>query len=303
MGMGVAPVSSSQAGTAGDGGVPRRSRALVLGGGGVVGIAWEIGVLTGLADEGVDLSNADVIIGTSAGATVAAQLTSGVALSELFARQLLPPEQSGEARIRIERAAIVEFFTSAARGATSPAAARAAIGAASVAAPTMDEAQRRAVIERRLPRPSWPDQCVRIVAVDATSGDVAVFDHTSGVELVDAIAASTAVPGVFPPATVHGRRYIDGGIRSVTNADLAGEHDAVVVVSPFVVGRLPFVEASVTAAIAALLARPSTVAIGADEAALAAMGTNSLDPANRAPSARAGRAQGRAAAVAVAAVW
>ena len=96
------------------------TRGLVLGGGGVVGIAWETGVLLGLADEGVDVLAADLVVGTSAGATVGAQATSGVALEELFERQLGPPERSGEIPVAIDGAAIVEMFSAALQGAPTP---------------------------------------------------------------------------------------------------------------------------------------------------------------------------------------
>ncbi|SUA47100.1 Uncharacterised protein [Nocardia africana] len=71
-------------------------RALVIGGGGVAGIAWANGVIAGLADAGIDLTAADVYIGTSAGANVAAQLTSGLTPEELFRRQIDPSLQSAE---------------------------------------------------------------------------------------------------------------------------------------------------------------------------------------------------------------
>ncbi len=73
--------------------------ALVLGGGGITGIAWEIGVLSGLAEAGVDLSGADLVVGTSAGSVVGAQLTSGAELEAMYARQLEPPTQEKVARL------------------------------------------------------------------------------------------------------------------------------------------------------------------------------------------------------------
>src|SRR5690242_8794400 len=68
-------------------------RALVLGGGGAAGNAWEIGVIAGLADAGLDVTEADLIIGTSAGSTAAAQITSGTQPAELLASILAAAAQ------------------------------------------------------------------------------------------------------------------------------------------------------------------------------------------------------------------
>jgi NTE family protein len=73
-------------------------RALVLGGGGVAGIAWMTGLLAGLADAGQDVTGADLLVGTSAGAAVAAQVGSGLSLDALFARQTDPALQARENR-------------------------------------------------------------------------------------------------------------------------------------------------------------------------------------------------------------
>ena len=278
------------------------SRALVLGGGGVAGIAWETGVLSGLADEGVDLLEADVIIGTSAGSAVAAQITSGLSLEALFARQLLPPEQSGEISADLDMDALVALFSEGLGGARTPREIRAAIGHVALAAATVPEAPRRRVIEHRLPVHEWPARDIRIVVVDAETGEDLVWDRDSGVGLVDAVAASCAVPGVWPPVTVAGRRYVDGGVRSGTNVDLASGYEVVVVLAP-VAETLGLGDRAVRAVADAVRARPETIVLGPDEASTAAIGTNALDPATRAPSARAGRAQGREQANAVAAVW
>src|SRR5581483_5739954 len=106
------------------------------------------------------------------------------------------------------------------------------IGAAALAAETIDEAPRRAAVAARVPVDAWPARTLLIVAVDAATGETVVFDRGSGVSLVDAVTASCAVPGVWPPATIGGRRYVDGGVRSGTNADLAVGCDRVVVIVP-----------------------------------------------------------------------
>src|SRR5215813_11477834 len=142
-------------------------RALVLGGGGVAGIAWMTGLLTGLADAGDDVTGADLIIGTSAGANVAAQVGSGLSLSDLFARQSDPALQSAELMAELDVARMVTEVAAYMRGATSPAEIQRRIGAYALAAVTVAEAVRRAVIESRLPSRDWPDRRIQLTAVDA----------------------------------------------------------------------------------------------------------------------------------------
>ncbi len=92
--------------------------------------------------------------------------------------------------------------------------------------------QRRAVVAARLPRLEWPDRPMIVVAVDAHTGELVAFDRHSGVELADAVTASTALPGLVPTVNINGTRYIDGGVRSPDNADLASGYANVVVLSP-----------------------------------------------------------------------
>jgi NTE family protein len=276
-------------------------RALVLGGGGITGIAWEIGVLAGLAEAGVDLTGADLVVGTSAGSVVGAQLTSGADLEALFARQLEPP--TGEQAARMTRSALLRYGLAALRSRRDDVGFRRRIGALALAAEraglTATEQERLDVIGSRLVSREWPDRDLRITAVDAQSGEFRVLDRTSGVPLLQAVAASCAVPGVYPPVTIDGRRYVDGGMRSAANADLAEGHDRVVVLAPIPRGMGPL--ASVDAQVTGMVARVAVVS--PDDASRRAIGRNVLDPAARAPSARAGRAQAAEVAVQVAEAW
>ncbi len=269
--------------------------ALVLGGGGVAGIAWITGLLAGLAEAGQDVTGADLIVGTSAGAAVAAQLGSGLSLDALFARQAEPALQARELVAELDLQKVAAEFGELMSGVTSAQDAQRRIGAYALAADTVPEAERRAVISARLPSPDWPARRMLLVAVDAETGAMRVFDRQSGVSLVDAVAASCAVPGVWPPVTISGCRYVDGGVRSGENADLAAGCGRIVVISPLgydsalpspmplrrVVGELRSDGSAVTV-------------ITPDVASAAAMGLNPLDPATRTPAAHAGRAQGRA---------
>ena len=196
-------------------------RALVLGGGGVAGIAWMTGVLTGLAEAGQDVTGADVIVGTSAGAAVAAQVGSGLSPGALFARQVDPALQAREIPAELDMEKVAAEFAELLADATSTADAQRRVGAYALAARTVPEAGRRAAVGSRLPSPDWPARRILLVAVDAETGEMRVFDRQSGVDLVDAVAASCAVPGIWPPVSIGSRRYVDGGIRSSDNADLA----------------------------------------------------------------------------------
>ncbi|MFI2709144.1 patatin-like phospholipase family protein [Micromonospora sp. NPDC018662] len=277
--------------------------ALVLAGGGVAGIAWELGVLRGLADADPALARrilaADLIVGTSAGSSVAAQITSGVPLDELYAAQLRP--ETAEIEVDVDTNALLAEYAAALAGVTSPDEARRRVGRLALAASTVEPAARLAAIDARLPRQEWPDRRVLLPAVDAESGEEAIFDHDSGVSLRDAVAASCAVPGIWPPVMIDGRRYIDGGVRSTTNADLAAGADRVLVIQPSLAGS-PQPMGSLDAEIAALA--PAVVeVISADQASVDAFGSNLLSPATRAASARAGRVVGKAQAAAVARAW
>jgi NTE family protein len=275
-------------------------KALVLGAGGVTGVAWEIGMLAGLAEIGIDLTDADLVIGTSAGSVVGVDVRSGVSLAELYEVQMRPVG-AGDVYARLGLGVMAKYL-GAMIFSRKPGVARVRLGAMALRARTESEAARRRVIESRLPISEWPAARLQITAVDAVTGDLAVFDAASGVRLLDAVGASCAVPGVWPPVTIGGRRYIDGGIRSAANADLAEGCGSVVVIAPLGSGfgamASPVRQAAKLAESGARvsLVRP-------DKTALRAIGRNVLNPARRADSARAGFAQAAAVAEDVKAVW
>jgi NTE family protein len=280
-------------------------RALVLAGGGIAGIAWETGVLRGIADESPAaarlLMDSDVLVGTSAGSVVAAQICSGSTLEALFDRQIA--ETSAEIDSGVDIDAIAGLFLAAldepydkSRDRTRQQMQR--IGAVALVTKTVPEPVRRRVIAHRLPSHEWPERVLRLTAIDTATGELVVFDRGSGVELVDAVAASCAVPGAWPPVTIAGRRYMDGGVASSVNLGVARDCDVAVVLLPLGVDApSPFGDGPATE-IAAFAG--ATLAVFADENSLAAFGPNLLDPRCRIPSAVAGREQGRREAEAVA---
>lgn len=271
---------------------PMTKRALVLGGGGVAGIAWETGVLCGIADESPaaaqKLLESAVLVGTSAGSAVAAQLGSGMSLQDLFARQVaqtsseVDPGVGADALTDLFMAAITEPNTTTAQKLQG-------IGAVALAAQTMAAPVRRAIIADRLPSHDWPDRLLRITAIDIDTGELKVFDRDSGVELIDAVAASCAVPGAWPPVVLGAHRYMDGGVRSTINLDVAADCSEAVLLVPAGGG--------IGAEVNAFEGR--VCAVLADDDAIRAFGSNPLDPACRVPSAHAGREQGRRQAAAI----
>jgi NTE family protein len=208
-------------------------------------------------------------------------------------------------------ATVFERMRAIGAAATSPAELQRAMGACGLESDATLEpgaAQRRATVATRLARPEWPDKPMIIVALDAHTGELAAFDRDSGVDLVDAVTASTALPGLVPTVAINGRRYIDGGVRSPDNADLASGYANVVVLSPLGGRRQAPSEAGqfeglrrppewgtdLASQVEALRKQGSRVeAITPDADSRAAMGTNQMNPATRIPAARAGFAQGK----------
>ena len=263
----------------------RDSTALVLGGGGITGIAWELGILAGLAEAGVDLTDADVVVGTSAGSVVGAQVTNDVALSDLYAAQLEPPDaELGGRMSRIAALKLAPPYLLPGTGRDK----LARVGRVALASHEPGSVDREGVIRSRLPVQGWPDRDLRITAVDATSGEFTVFTSESGVELVSAVAASCAVPTVWPPVEIDGRSYMDGGMRSTANVDVVRGADRVVVLAPL--PRSLSRKTSIKAQLERVSPREWSV-VTPDPEALAAFGRNLLDPAKRKVAAEAGLRQ------------
>jgi NTE family protein len=276
------------------------TRALVLGGGGVTGIGWEIGLLAGLQEAGVDLTTADLLVGTSAGSVVATQVACGADLAGMLHRQMETP--SGEIHASIGLAFMLRMAWAMLLARGDPQRFGARMGSMAVRSRTVPEVERRAVIAKRLTSHQWPDRRLLITAVDAADGSFVVLDRDSGVPLVDAVAASCAVPLIWPPITVEGRRLIDGGMRSAANADLASGCDKVVIVAPIARGNGPLPGPHAQAE--TLRSEGASVTVVTPDAnALDAIGRNVLDPTHRAPAAHAGHLQAANVTDQVADIW
>jgi NTE family protein len=289
--------------------------ALVLGGGGAAGNAWEIGIIAGLAEAGLDMTEAaDLVIGTSSGATAAAQLRSGIPPTELFASVLSstvqPVGQDRERPPAVPMATVFERMRAISAAATSAADLQRAMGAFGLECDPILEStagHHRSVVAARLPRHEWPARPMIVVALNAHTGELAIFDRDSAVDLVDAVTAATALPGSSPTININGTHYINGGVRSADNADLASGYANVVVLSPFggrsetlPVGQFEGLRRpaewgmDLEGQVRALRKQGSRVEVITPNAdSRAAMGTNQMDPATRIPSARAGFDQGK----------
>jgi NTE family protein len=275
-------------------------RALVLGSGGITGVAWEVGLLAGLAAGGLDLAGADLVVGTSAGALAGAMVTSGTGLAELYQAQINPDGVdviAGMSRKLIMRYALAWGLPG------TPTRARIRMGRLALASPDLPEAERSAVIGAWLPSHDWPASRLLITAVDVTSGKFTAFGAASGATLIEAVSASCAVPGVWPPVWINGRQWMDGGMRSAANADLAAGCERIVVLAPIWQGFGLMKGAVRQCRRLARRGRRAVALVVPDAQARAAIGPNLLDSSRRGLAARAGYVQAAGAASQIAAVW
>jgi len=279
------------------------TRALVLGGGGVAGIAWELGVLTALQDAGVDLDAADLVVGTSAGSVVGTFVRYG-GVQQAYDQQHAPVPTTYEEPVPIDGEDFQQRIGAVLEGATSDQDARARLGHLAQQTTTgQTDDERVATFTETLPATEWPAKPLALTTIDATDGTFRVLTAADGVPLARAVAASCSVPLVWSPVGIEGRPYIDGGLRSATNADVAAGYERVLVVACGAEGPSPL-GPWLDVAVEGLRAAGSSVeVVVADSTAQQAFGANSLSLSTQAPSADAGRAQGGAVAEGIAAFW
>jgi NTE family protein len=283
------------------------TRALVLGGGGAVGVGWQTGLLTGLREAGVDLAGAEAILGTSAGALVGALLASGREVAEALTSlaalgQIIDPDTL---------AAGDEAFLSARRQAsldTDPRQALRAIGHAADEASTPAEDAYLGLFGA-LDAAAWPAG-FRCTAIDTDTGDLVVWNQGSGVPLLQAVAASCSIPMLFPTITIKGRRYMDGGILSHLNAMAAPPTDVLVVLSCHPLGSqgvgvdsaLSVSDATASAELAQLRETRRLIAVEPDFSDIEAP-ANMMDPNLTFQALQIGKRQAQREAEAIQAAW
>jgi len=265
-------------------------KALVLGGGGVTGIAWQVGLLLGLKRAGVDAGNVDLIVGTSAGSVTGSLLALGVDLEHSAAEQ--QKSDPDEQPIHANMARVMSVFGVLFDATKKPREARIEVGKMALAEPVGDEATYLRRFSRRLGSATWPTSPrLLITGVDAVTGEAIAWDQQSEVPLLHAVAASCAVPCIFPPVTIGAARYMDGGVRSTINADLAVGAEAVLVIAPMLAFTFSWKGER------AKLGDAKVVVVGPDAAASDAIGPNVMDTSRRNQAFHAGLSQAAAVAV------
>jgi len=202
--------------------VTQYKRALVLGGGGIVGVAWESGIAAGLFERGVDLREVDVVVGTSAGAIVGAQLAAGF-LPHVPRERTMPPPAAD--RPAVDRASldltllgsIFRIWGAMERSNTEQIS---AIGKLAASMPRDAQKDWGAHIAYGIGIDQWPERPLLVNVVDTASGVRRTIDRDAGFDVQSVVAASSAVPGMFPPVELAGGLYMDGQVHSSTNADV-----------------------------------------------------------------------------------
>jgi NTE family protein len=292
-------------------------RALVLGSGGPVGIVWETGLLAGLAEAGVDLSEADLIVGTSAGSIVGALIAMGKAPGELAASILSESEALSGPLSHLSMLPDPDFtnfidkMAEAVSGKRPAREVRVEIGKWALRTETITEEMFIAILGHifsELLDDRWPDRDFACTAVDALNGDFVVWNKEAGASIKRAIASSCSVPGVLPPITINGRRYMDGGTHSATNADLAKGYDTAVVVAVSGTAGDPEMAAQFRRQLDSelILLRGSGTRVELlvpNASSVRALGPNLMDPRNVAAAAEAGLAQGNQEAATLSVSW
>ncbi|NNN12868.1 MAG: patatin-like phospholipase family protein [Acidimicrobiaceae bacterium] len=278
------------------------TRGLILGGGGLFGIGWEVGILWGLEAAGVSLKNADLVVGTSAGSVAGSLLLQTESLLQTFDDYQDTASTGREIVVDFDTIAWQKNIASVVSGAKDEQELRRRIGRWAIDAKTISETTRLDAIKSRLISDSWPSSTLAITAIDAFSGDLMVFTAESKVAIALAVAASCAVPGVWPPVTIGSHRYIDGGMRSPINSDLAAGIATVLVLLPNLAGgrAAQAVEKGINDL---KMGASDVLVIASDDRSNSTAGDNPLDPTVRGPAALAGFLQGQKAALQVASFW
>lgn len=206
-----------------------------LGGGGIFFVAWQVTYLEQLAQLGVNLKGAGRVVGTSAGSLVASILEAGNLRRferevSLFAKtpalvSMLAP--SGSLKPSQQRA--LDFFVAAQTA--EPELVR-SIGHKALAALTPSANKMARSVSAMLLSRSWPADALHITCVDTLTGERCVITRDAGVRIERAVAASSAVPGIFSPQPIGDRRCMDGGVSgSGTHLDLLAGCDRAVILS------------------------------------------------------------------------
>jgi len=282
------------------------SRALVLSGGGPVGVGWHSGLMETLTTAGVDPTEADLIVGSSAGAMVGSQIALGRGTSVHTDRFDEGPVDVNAGDVQARMLGLMQAMTEIAEAPPQERLVR--LGRLSVEADTEPEDE---FLERfaYMAADAWPKRFV-CTAIDCSNGAFVVWDADANVDLVRAVGSSCAVPGFFPPVTIDGKRYYDGGLRSLQNADLAAGHDRVIIVtlsdpphdSPD--PRAQRARKNLDTELAAIRdSGGEAIVVAPDDETRAVIGVQLMDPTKARAAVDAGRAQGEREAARLRDFW
>ncbi len=281
---------------------------MVLAGGGYAASAWELGLITGMADAGVDIRNADLFVGTSSGSRVALHLAGADAHEDAFQRRIQPGPPASGRPPALDWAGLREDIARAKQAGGSQTEILRRIGSLALAASSgASSASRRETVAAQLPMETWPEKRVLIATVNADTGERRAFDRDSGIDLVDAVIATTASMGA-PPVLFQDAHYIDGGFYCTDNADLAIGFDRVMILALRRPPEIPSMSVSSLEETVEILKHNGSLVevIQPDEPTLAAFAAAGgvLNPGISAPAAHAGRLQGgRIASERISSFW
>lgn len=278
-----------------------RDLALVLGGGGPVGVAWEAGLIAGLFDEGIDVRRAGFVLGTSAGSIVGSAVAMGADLHSMAELQRTIAQGASGPPPDISK--LVAFMMRIPPIAEPGLELRREIGRFALESETQSEEQYLATLGARLAPGDWPDHFA-CTAVDAESGEFRVWRKADGVDLQRAVASSCAVPGIYPAVTIHGRRWMDGGMRGSLNLDQAAGYRRVLAVAVIpAMARKRLVPRFEAEAAPVRAAGGELMLVAPDDASAEAFGPNLMDGSRRPAVMEAGRTQGRQEAARLRTFW
>ena len=217
----------------------KNERALVLGGGGITGIAWESGVLAALIENGMKISQIDKIFGTSAGAFVGAVLSNNQDMKSYY--HYLNENKDPNEQTKLKKEVYEMWRQAYIQGGNNQESIGRLLGEMiDQVQPVISMKERKKAIAKRLNDSKWTSQLV-ITAINARTGQLETINQQIGMDLIDSVAASEAVPGLWPHVTMNGKDYIDGGMVSSTNACLAKDFKQILIIAPLTqkIGKLP----------------------------------------------------------------
>jgi NTE family protein len=262
-------------------------KALVLGSGGLIGGAWEVGVLKGLLDIGINPGDADLVVGSSVGASlgISIRVEPVQAVVDRWMTFRPPGDGSGSSRSKDDG----RYFEECCKlwgQAQQDLSVRIELGRRALATPNpiSETAQ---VANARTRFSAWPDRPLKIVSVDVEDGSACFIDQASGVPIEVALAASSAQPGLQAPIHMGGRRCMDGGVAG-TNIDGAIGCGLVLAITAFPAGQKTRDEIESVCA-----AGGRVVHVAPDEPSKLAMGPSLSDWQRVGPSIEAGAMQAR----------